>query len=243
MSEIKQDQIRRRNDPRNDAALRKSERTRQAILDAALKFLWTRPFRELTVGELMSLASTSRSAFYQYFEDLHELMEALLRDLEAEIFEIAAPWLQGEGDPLSLLSETLSGLVRVCYQRGPILRAVSDAAPMDERLEKAWAEFLADFDDAVSYRIEQHQAAGLINTFDARSVAIALNRMDAYLLIHHFGRRPRGNQKSVLAAILRIWTSTLYGEEALSDSVAARRLKRAKRSRSKTPSADRKTSI
>ncbi len=80
--------------------LRKSERTRQAILDAALKFLWTHRFRDLTVGELMSLAGTSRPAFYQYFEDLHGLMEALLEAIEEDIFDVTTPWLQGEGDPL-----------------------------------------------------------------------------------------------------------------------------------------------
>ena len=54
----------------------------------------------------MSLAGTSRSAFYQYFEDLHDLMEALLRGLKEDIFDVAAPWLQGEGDPIPLLEET-----------------------------------------------------------------------------------------------------------------------------------------
>ena len=97
MSETKQSQIRRRNDPRNRPALRKSERTRQAILDAALKFLWTHPFRDLTVAELTSLAGTSRSAFYQYFEDLHGLMEALLHAIEEDIFDVAAPWLRRRG--------------------------------------------------------------------------------------------------------------------------------------------------
>ena len=47
-----------------------------AILNSAQEFLWTRPFREMTVGELMSITGTGRSAFYQYFKDLHELMEA-----------------------------------------------------------------------------------------------------------------------------------------------------------------------
>jgi len=215
MSKARQAQIRSRNDPRNRPVLRKSERTRQAILDAALKFLWTHPFRDLTVAELMSLAGTSRSAFYPYFADLHELMEALLRGIEDDIFAAATPWFEGEGDPIPLLEETMAGLVGVCYRKGPILRAVSDAAPMDGRLEKAWADFLKDFDDAVTHRIEQHQTAGLINPFDARPVAIALNRMDAYLLIHHFGRRPRGSRESAQEAILRVWISTLYGEKTL----------------------------
>ena len=154
MSKTKRSEIRRRTRPGGQAEPRKSERTRQLILDASLKFLWTHPFRDLTVGELMSLAGISRSAFYHYFQDLHELMEALLHGLEEEVFDVTAPWFSGEGEPISLLVESLENMVQVCYQRGPILRAVSDAAPMDERLEKAWTKFVKDFDDAVTLRIE-----------------------------------------------------------------------------------------
>ena len=193
---------------------RKSERTREAILDSALEFLWTRPFRDLTVGELMSGTGSSRSAFYQYFTDLHDLMEALLRGMEDDIFAAATPWLQGEGDPIPLLRESLAGLVQICYQRGPILRAVSDAASSDESLERTWAAFLKNFDDAVAQRIEQQQATGLVPEFDAYPVAVALNRMDASLMIQQFGRRPRGNPDAVLESITRIWISTLYGAGA-----------------------------
>ena len=220
MSETKRSEIRRRNRPGGKAEPRKSERTRQSILDAALKFLWTHPFRDLTVGELMSLAGISRSAFYQYFEDLHDLMEVLLRGMEEEILAVTSAWFQGEGDPIPLLEDSLENMVRVCYQQGPILRAVSDAAPMDERLEKAWTDFKKGFDDAVTNRIEQQQADGLIKPFDARPVAMALNRMDAYLIIQQFGRRPRGNQKSVRDAILRVWISTLYGDKALANCLS-----------------------
>ena len=220
MSEPKRSEIRRRNRPGGKAEPRKSERTRRAILDAALTILWTHPFRDLTVGELMSLAGTSRSAFYQYFEDLHDLMEALFRGMEKDIIDVTSAWFQGEGDPIPLLEQSLENVTRVCYQRGPILRAISDAAPMDERLEKAWTGFVKDFDDAVTLRIEQQQAAGLIKPFDACPVAMALNRMDAYLIIHHFGRRPRGNRESVRDAILRVWISTLYGDKALANSLS-----------------------
>ena len=222
MSETRSSRIRRRNDPSDQSVLRKSEQTRQAILNATLEFLSSQPFRDLTVAQLMSQAGTSRSAFYQYFEDLHELMETLLRGIEDDIFRAASPWLQGDGDPIPLLEESIAGLVKLCYQQGSILRAVVDAAPMDERLEKAWLDFLKDFDDAVTERIEAHQAIGLIEPFDARSVAVALNRMDASLLIHHFGRRPRSQQQPVRQAIVRIWTSTLYPELTHNSSAVAR---------------------
>ncbi len=228
MSEKEPSRVRRRNDPLDHSVLRKSERTRLAIINAALEFLSTHPFRDLTVAQLMSLAGTSRSAFYQYFEDLHDLMEKLLRGLEEDIFQVAAPWFQGDGDPIPMLEETMAGLVQLCYRQGSILRAVADAAPQDERLEHVWLEFLNDFDDAVTDRIEQHQASGLIEPFDARPVAIALNRMDASLLIHHFGRRPRSQQQPVREVIVRIWTSTLYPELSREGSVPAQSRSRRK---------------
>lgn len=84
--------------------------------------------------------------------------------------------------------------------------------PSEMNALSEWTKFLAKFDDAVTARIEDHQQQGLIADFEARPVAIALNRMDASLLIDAFGRRPRRQQQPVLDAILRIWTSTLYAK-------------------------------
>lgn len=189
---------------------RKSDRTRLAILESALALLWLRPFRDLTVAELMATTGVSRSAFYRYFDDLYALMEALLVGLQDDIFAVAAPWFSDTGDPLASLHEAMTGLVRLCHEQGPILRAVADAAASDERLELTWAGFLRQFDDAVTANIEAQQARGIIPPFAARPVAVALNRMDASLLIHAFGRRPRQEPDEVLAAVIRIWESTLY---------------------------------
>ena len=191
----------------------KSDRTRATILNAALDFLWSRPFREITVTSLMSSTSLSRSAFYQYFSDLHEVMDALLNILQEEIFAAAAPWISGVGDPVALIEEALAGLIRVCYQRGPFLRAITDAAASDKRVEEAWRQFLGGFDDAASSRIEADQKQGLTPEFDARPVAFALNRLDAYTLVQAFGQRPRSRPEPIREALARVWISTLYGAE------------------------------
>lgn len=196
---------------------RKSGRTRQAILDSALQFLWTHPFRDLTVAGLMANTGASRSAFYQYFSDLHELMEALLEEVGEEIMLVVMPWFEAESNPVPLLKETLVGLVNICYKRGPILRAVTDAAAGDKRLEKAWFAFMDAFDEAATSVIERHQAEGLIADFRAQPVAAALNRMDATMMIDAFGKRPRRSREEVLEALTRIWVSTLYGSNALGE--------------------------
>jgi AcrR family transcriptional regulator len=215
MSELKKSSIRRRLSPQPTLKIGKSERTRAAILNAGLEFVWSNPFREMTVDALMASTGLSRSAFYQYFRDRHDLMETLLDMVQEEIFAVTGSWFEGTGDPVVLLNESLAGLADVCYRLGPILRAADDAAATDRQLEKAWTQFLGEFDDAVVTRIEDDQEQGLIPSFDARPVAIALNRLDAYTLIQAFGQRPRRKPEPVRQALVRIWVSTLYGNEWL----------------------------
>lgn len=213
MSKIEKQSSPLRVNPQPTLIITKSERTRSAIMNAALDFIWSRPFRDMTVNSLTTPAGVSRSAFYQYFKDLHEVMETLLSILQDEIFEVGKSWFGGIGDPVALLNETITGLVELVCQRGPLVRAVADAAPSDKRLEKAWVQFLSGFDDATCARIEADQKQGLIPKFDARPVAIAFTRLDAFTLIDAFGQHPRSEPEPVRKALARIWISTLYGAE------------------------------
>lgn len=152
----------------------------------------------------------SRPTFYLYFNDLHGLMETLLDEVKGGIVEGARTWLSNEGDPISSLQESLSALVDVGFESGAILKAVSDAAPSDARLEHVWETFLCSFDEVVSARIAEDQAKGITPEFDPLSVARALNRMDAGVLIQAFGTAQKADKAEVLKAITRIWISTLY---------------------------------
>ena len=206
--------------PQPTLTIAKSELTRTKILNAALDFLWSHPFRDMTVSSLMAETDVSRSAFYQYFKDVHAVMKTLLDISQEEIFAACDPWLTGVGDPVALISESLAALVHLSYNRGPIFRAVADAATTDKRLEEKWKQFLGGFDDAACARIEADQDQGLIPDFDARPVAIALNRLDAYTLIEAFGQRPRRQPEPVREALARVWISSLYGSELLGNGSA-----------------------
>ena len=213
MSQITKSSSPLRVSPQAVLKIGKSERTRAAILNSALDFVWTHPFRDMTVNSLMAPTGVGRSAFYQYFKDLHEVMASLLDILGADIFEASRSWIVGVGDPVALLHESLAGVVRVCYTRGPLVRAIADAATFDERFEKAWNQFLGGFDNASCDRIETDQKQGLTPAFDARPVAIALTRLDAYTIIEAFGQHPRKQPEPVLDTLSRIRIATLYGSE------------------------------
>lgn len=191
----------------------RSERARAEIQNAAVRFLWSRPFREMTINKLMAKTSLSRAAFYYHFADVHELMEELLRILEAEILQGASPWLSEDGDPVALLCESLTAEVELCRKRGPMLKAISDAAGSDARLEALWYGLLDRFDDVVSERIAADQALGLIEDFEPRPLASALNQANAALYIRVFGQHPPRQPKPERDAISRLWISSLYGQQ------------------------------
>jgi AcrR family transcriptional regulator len=191
-------------------------------MDHASRFLSKRPFRDLTVTELMAGTTLSRPAFYTYFTDLHELIESLLGEVEAVMHEVAHPWISGEGEPLAALLESQRGVVQTCVDHGPIFRAVAEAAPLDERLEGTWSAFNERWDAVVEARIKAQQADGLISeSLDAKRIANALNTMDTGLLIAEFGRRPQGDPEAVLDTMNYIWSTTLYREQRA--AVPARR--------------------
>ena len=173
------------------------------------------PTPKIGKAERTAPTGVSRSAFYQYFNDLQEVIETLLEMWREEIFTAIEPWFTGVGDPIPLLREMLAGLIDVCHERGPFLRAVTDAASSHPRLEKAWVQFLASFENAVTARIEADQEQGLIPGFDARPVAFAFICLDVYTILQAFGRRPRRRTEPVRKALTRIWISTLYGAEWL----------------------------
>lgn len=159
----------------------------------------------------MAGTTLSRPAMYQYFTDLHDLIISLLREIEVVTHQLARPWIDGEGEPIAALRESQRGVVETCVQHGHVIRAIVEAAPLDERLEQAWASFMERWEDAIEARIVAQQEEGLIPPCDARRIASALNAFDVTVLVAAFGRQPQDDPKEVLETMHRVWSSTLYG--------------------------------
>jgi AcrR family transcriptional regulator len=187
------------------------EEARREILDSAARFLRNRHFREMTIGEVMAGTTLSRPAFYQYFADVHDLILWLLSEIEENMHQLASPWVDGEGEPIAALRESNRGVVETCVKHGPVIRAIVEAAPLDERLEQAWTSFMRRWDDEAEARIVAQQRDGLIPPLDARRIASALNSLDVNLVVAAFGRHPQDDPNEVLETMHRVWSSTLYG--------------------------------
>ena len=117
---------------------RTPEAAEREIVDAAEALLREKPFRELTVDDLMRRTGLSRPSFYVYFRDRHDLVLKVVEHIGGELFAMSERWYEGTGDGPTLIREAIEGVVGVFAEHGPVLRALADAAADDPRVEAAY---------------------------------------------------------------------------------------------------------
>jgi TetR/AcrR family transcriptional regulator, ethionamide resistance regulator len=170
-----------------------------------------RPFRDLTVDEVMARTTLSRPSFYVYFRDRHHLAVRLVEGIGAELFDMSERWLAGTGDPREEVRSAFEGIGAVYEEHGFVLSAIADAAGHDSEVEATYRGLILRFVEASTARIEHDIAAGRTAGVDARETARALVWMSERYLNEALGRMPRTPVESVLEALSTVWVRTLYG--------------------------------
>lgn len=195
-----------------------AERT---ILAAARSFLQERPFREMKVEDVMARTGLSRPAFYAYFKDRYELITRLLEGIGGLLFAVDRRWLVGEASGVaearSALRDALRRGAETFALYGPVLRAISDAATQDPKVEEVYRYGLIErLIAAVAERVSRDIRAGLSSEdLDPEETARALVLMTERYLLDAFGKpseRPSPEETLVVVGTLEmVWIQTLYG--------------------------------
>ena len=201
---------------------RRPEEAERTILAAARAFLQEHPFREMTVEGIMVRTGLSRSAFYAYFRDRYDVLTRLLEGVGALLFALDWRWLSGTVEGGSdgareVLIDALRAGSQTFVEYGPVLRAISDAAGNDARVEEVYRYGLIErLIAAVAARIARDVEAGVtpVDT-DPEQAARALVLMTERYLLDAFGRtesHPSRVETAVIFDTLEgIWVRTLYG--------------------------------
>jgi TetR/AcrR family transcriptional regulator, ethionamide resistance regulator len=194
---------------------RRREDSEQEILEAAERLLRERPFRDLTVDDLMAATTQSRTAFYRHFTGRQDLLIRLLSDLNQELWAVSESWFQGGNDPLAEAREALEKMVGVYQTHGPVLLAMAEAAHHDDEVERVYNALVQGFADGVVARLERDAAAGRASVPNPAEVAAALVWMTERQLAVTFGRRDTtaAERTAAVEALYTIWTRTLYGTD------------------------------
>jgi TetR/AcrR family transcriptional regulator, ethionamide resistance regulator len=180
---------------RRDNARTRREEARERIVAAAERLLEDRPFRELTVDEVMAQAGLSRTVFYRHFDGLPEVVLALLARIEADLAERLADAPAG-GD---WLQDVLAGAVDVFARHGRFLRALNAAAGHDAEIEAAYCAFVE--------RWVEETAPALGGGERGLELSRALHLMNGHYLMETLGRDPDFDRGLALDTLLRVWTA------------------------------------
>ena len=191
---------------------RSPEVAEREIIDAAEELLRERPFRDLTVDEVMRRTDLSRPSFYVYFRDRHHLVLKVVERLTAESSEMADVWYTAQGSGREVIREATAGVVDVFARHGAVLQALADAAADDLDVEAAYRGSLEYFIEATTRHIEREIEAGNMLACNPHETARALSIMNQRYLITVLGRNPLVDPDVVVDTITTIWIRTLYGE-------------------------------
>jgi AcrR family transcriptional regulator len=186
---------------RATARVRRAE-ARERILAAAELLLRERPYRELSVEEVMAEAGLSRTVFYRHFDGLAELVLARMRAIGDEL----AAELAGEPGP-DFQRQVLSAAVESFARHGTFMRAVHDAASHDAEIEVAYRAYQGGFTEAMAALYKGSMEDGRAPRADPHEMARALNLMNIHYLLDTLGRDPEFDRDLVLQTLTTIWYS------------------------------------
>jgi AcrR family transcriptional regulator len=189
---------------------RSPEAAVREIVAAAEELLAERPFRELSVDEVMARTTLSRSSFYVYFRDRYDLLLRLVSEIGDEVQEMADRWLVGVGDPRANVLNALEGVVAVYARHGLVMRAIADAAGADPLVESVYSDLIERFVRGSAAHIARDEATA--GGLDPAESARALVWMTERYLAGTLGTiPPRQSPQTVVATLNAIWVRALYG--------------------------------
>ncbi len=200
---------------RADSSPRRRRRTPEAaqreIIEAAEALLRERPFRELTVDEVMRRTELSRPSFYVYFKDRHELVLRVVQHIFQNLLAPSNHWLDVERSGPAELRQAIDGVVRVYAEHAHVLRALADAAADDPGVEQAYSGLNNSFRDLGAAKIAADIEAGTVPPMNAHEVATALIwTMERYLYLSFAPDAPL-DPETVVETLHTVWSRTLYG--------------------------------
>lgn len=188
------------------------QETRSLILDSAERLLRERPFRELSVDEVMRPTGYRRTVFYRHFSGLPDLVLAVLARVLPELaqandaFQALAARELAEDE----VRAVLRGVVEHWERHGPLMLALRDAGVYDAEIEALVERTQERFVGELARSMARRQDAGWAGGAKPEQLALALTSMNQRYLLHCFGRPPaRATVDEATDALTAVWSALL----------------------------------
>jgi TetR/AcrR family transcriptional regulator, ethionamide resistance regulator len=181
---------------------------RAAIVAAAEAALRERPFREVSVEELMQTAGLARTQFYRYFDDLSDLVLTVAAAVFEEIVAHHERLVDIATFETATLRAAIAPAVEAFAEHGPLVRALSEAATHDEAVESVYAGAQERY-IAITERLVLRAVDAGRPVADPEQTARLLHLGNMAYLIDVFGREPKVTPALAVDTIVDVWSSAL----------------------------------
>jgi AcrR family transcriptional regulator len=185
------------------------------ILEAAERLLRRAPFRKLTIGALMATTGLRRPSFYQYFDDLYDVLarlaqrhvKALFQDTEQyadRLLNISDPNMRREESDAIRRAE----LIRVCKAHRKdrhFYRLLFRGAAMDPAVERIYRNYIRSIAEHTADLIRQVQRRGTAIQLDPDETALALCLMTELYIFEKVVDGHTSDLERVADTLKKIW--------------------------------------
>ncbi len=189
------------------------ERTRQRLLDAAKKVFREHSYPETRVDDITQEAGTSHGAFYLYFSNKAEVLEALAIGT-AERMYVLADQLDGieRGEAgYEQLRKWMEAFIDNYEENSPVVVAWMSARPQDERFDKLGREVLAKFAGRIAHAIRHSASQGARHPVHAGIAAVSLVAMIERFCYYWLVRGADFDRSEVAQTMAAIWHQAIFG--------------------------------
>lgn len=180
-------------------------------MTAANDALRERPYRDLSVEDLMANTELTRTTFYRHFDDLADVVVRLLEEAGRSLYQYEQRLVADVSDDPGLVRRVLEAPVRGFQVHGPLLRAVAEAASHDERIDATYRALLEQFEQLIEAALRALADRGATKIADPAQTARALNLMNVAYLLDVFGSvEPKVSHDVALRTLTEIWVGTIF---------------------------------
>lgn len=195
------------------ARRRRREDVRVDLVRALEELIEDGSLRDVTIDEIARRAGLSRSAFYFYFRDKHDLLMTATAAVADELYREADRWWHGQGEPETLVREALGGVTSLYAGHRRLLAAAIEVSTYDAELGAFWRALVGRFVDATASHLERERDAGRLAAVEPRAAAEALVWMVERCLWLFLAQGER-SVDDVVDQLAAVWVAALYGRSA-----------------------------
>lgn len=160
--------------PKTPVQRRKSEATREALLEAARVVIARDGYTNARIVDIAREAGKSAGVFYSYFEDKTQLFSALVDAFHEDVKRVTPTLKEHEDNPAEAVKTSINAFWYAYRHFHPEMVGLLESALSDPALLDVWRRIRQRGIRRFAYRIKKQQAVGKCKDMDPELSATAL---------------------------------------------------------------------